>query len=61
MSKEVTNYKILRDKTETGLQQKVNVQLRQGWVPTGGICAAAFGMSPVGGNSFLQAMVKYKK
>ena len=28
-------------------------------VPMGGICAAAFGMSPIGGNQYCQALVKY--
>tara|TARA_B100000787_G_scaffold42669_1_gene30345 strand:+ start:1183 stop:1359 length:177 start_codon:yes stop_codon:yes gene_type:complete len=57
---EITNYQVLREKTESILQMKVNRLIRQGWSPLGGVSAAAFGISPVGGNSFLQAMVKYK-
>jgi hypothetical protein len=56
----VSEYQVIREKTEIVLQQKVNRLIRQGWEPIGGISAAAFGVSPVGGNSFLQAMVKYK-
>ena len=56
----VSEYKVIREKTEILLAQKVNRAIRQGWVPIGGISAAAFGISPVGGNSFIQALVKYK-
>jgi hypothetical protein len=49
-----------REKTEIALQQKVNRAIRQGWEPIGGISAAAFEVSPVGGNSFIQVLVKYK-
>ena len=56
----VSEYQVIREKTEIVLQQKVNRLIRQDWVPLGGISAAAFGISPVGGNSFVQAMVKYK-
>tara|TARA_Y100000746_G_C15182275_1_gene317833 strand:- start:408 stop:584 length:177 start_codon:yes stop_codon:yes gene_type:complete len=56
----VSEYKVIREKTEILLAQKVNRAIRQGWEPIGGISAAAFGISPVGGNSFIQALVKYK-
>ena len=45
---------------ELGTHKDRNRLIRQDWVPVGGISAAAFGISPVGGNSFVQAMVKYK-
>jgi hypothetical protein len=56
----VSEYQVIREKTEILLAQKVNRAIRQGWEPIGGISAAAFGISPVGGNSFIQALVKYK-
>ena len=61
MDKEIASYKIVRNKSEIALQQEVNRMIRQGWVPVGGISAVAFGTSPVGGNSFVQAMIKYKE
>lgn len=53
------DYRILSDKTQAGLQQKVNIDIKRGYVPFGGVSAAAFGISPVGGNQYLQAMIKY--
>lgn len=59
--KEISDYKIERAKTEYELQQNVKRAIKLGWQPFGGVGAAAFGISPVGGNSFMQALVKYKK
>lgn len=59
--KEISSYRIERAKTEFELQQKVERAIKLGWQPFGGVGAAAFGVSPVGGNSFMQALVKYKK
>ena len=58
--KKILDYKIERAKTEIELEQKVNRALRSGWEPIGGIATASFGASPIGGNSFIQALVKYK-
>tara|TARA_Y100001935_G_C17288864_1_gene502050 strand:+ start:191 stop:745 length:555 start_codon:yes stop_codon:yes gene_type:complete len=56
----IVDYKALRDKTLSGLEVKVKAEMRKGWVPYGGVAAAAFGISPTGGNSFIQAVVKIK-
>lgn len=52
-------YKILSGKTQAVLDVEVNNYIKNGWEPLGGISAAAFGISPVGGNQYIQAMVKY--
>ena len=57
----IFDYKILDDKTISGLSVKVRESMKLRWQPFGGVSAAAFGMSPVGGNKYIQAMVKYKK
>ena len=56
----IVDYQALRDKTLSGLEAKVKAEMRKGWVPYGGVAAAAFGISPTGGNSFIQAVVKIK-
>jgi hypothetical protein len=56
----IVDYRALRDKTISGLEAKVKAEMRKGWVPYGGVGAAAFGISPTGGNSFIQAVVKIK-
>ena len=56
----IVDYQTVRDKTLSGLEAKVKAEMRKGWVPYGGVAAAAFGMSPTGGNSFIQAVVKIK-
>lgn len=33
--------------------------IKNGWHPLGGVSAAAFGISPVAGNQYIQAVVKY--
>ena len=57
---QIDRYVVVNGKTRQDLENKVHKHLRQGWVPLGGVAAAAFGMSPMGGNSYVQAMVKYK-
>ena len=56
----VIDYQVVRDKTLSGLEAKVKAEMRRGWIPYGGVGSAAFGMSPLGGNSFMQAVVKIK-
>ncbi len=53
-----SDYIILSDKLEGALTSQVCKFMKMGYVPLGGISAAAFGASPVGGNRFVQAMVK---
>lgn len=53
------SYTIVSGKTQAVVIEEVVNRLRYGWVPLGGISAAAFGISPVGGNQYIQAMVKY--
>jgi hypothetical protein len=55
----IADYMILSAKTQAALAQDVRKWIGVGWTPFGGVSAAAFGMSPVGGNQYLQAMVKY--
>ena len=55
----ISSYRVVHEKTAAGVQMEVNELIKQGYVPFGGIGAAAFGMSPVGGNSFVQAMVSF--
>lgn len=52
-------YEILSSKTQVDLRMQVNNKMQEGWVPFGGVSAAAFGVSPVAGNQYIQAMVKY--
>jgi hypothetical protein len=52
-------YEILSGKTQAVLNAAVHNKIQQGWIPLGGVSAAAFGISPVGGNQYIQAMVKY--
>ncbi len=54
------NYRIVAGKTRSVLESDVNSMMTIGWQPLGGVSAAAFGISPVGGNQYIQAMVKYK-
>ena len=58
---QIVAYKVLSGKARQELTNKVSDHLKKGWVPLGGVAAAAFGMSPVGGNSYAQAMVRYKE
>ena len=52
-------YEVLSHKTQAGLNVEVQNRINNGWIPLGGASAAAFGMSPVGGNQYIQAVVKY--
>lgn len=57
--RQIREYRILSDKSEEGLSSRVSTLLEDGWEPFGGVSFAALGMSPVGGNRFIQAIVKY--
>jgi hypothetical protein len=59
--RKIKEYTILSGKTQGELSQNVRKYLEMGYQPLGGISAAAFGISPVGGNQYIQAMVKYSK
>ena len=61
-SQHIVDYKILRKKHEYTLQDEVKAEMKNGWVPFGGVSFAGGGMSPIEGtgNSFIQAMVKYE-
>ena len=52
-------YIILSGKTQAYLSSEVAKYMKQGWQPYGGVSAAAFGVSPVAGNQYIQAMVQY--
>lgn len=52
-------YIIIDGKGIAYLEQEVKKAMELGWQPLGGVSAAAFGMSPVGGNKYIQAMVMY--
>lgn len=56
----VDDYMIVSHKTQAGLTQEVQKWLKMKWQPFGAPGAAAFGISPVGGNQYFQAIVKYK-
>ena len=58
--RQITDYKVVSGKTIAAVQQDVRKFISLGWQPMGGICAAAFGMSPVGGNQYCQALVRYQ-
>lgn len=53
------HYMIVSSKTQAHLQQEVNKYIKKGWQPYGGVGAAAFGISPVAGNQYIQAMVLF--
>ncbi len=54
----ITDNKIFTAKFESQLVFQVNEAIKEGWLPYGGVAFMATGMSVVGGNSFIQAMVK---
>jgi hypothetical protein len=58
--KVVDDYMILSHKTQAGLTMEVQKWIKMRWQPFGAPGAAAFGISPVGGNQYFQAVVKYK-
>ncbi|MCS3902204.1 hypothetical protein J2T55_000196 [Methylohalomonas lacus] len=59
-SMKIKDYVIKSSKTQAGLCEEVMNAMKFGWVPLGGVSSAAFGMSPVAGNQYIQAMVKYE-
>ena len=58
-TKTIIAYEILSAKTQSNLANAVAMKMKSGWQPLGGVSAAAFGMAPVGGNQYIQAMVLY--
>ena len=56
----ITDYKVIREKNLSNMESKVQRAIKQGWSPIGGVAGIAFGMSTHGGNSFAQALVKFK-
>ena len=61
-TRSVLRYKVIRKKYINELEDNVRDSIRAGWTPLGGVSFVSGGISPVGdfGNSFIQAMVKYK-
>jgi len=57
----IRDYTVIREKFESELIKSVREAMKIGWIPYGGVSYAAAGMSPTGGNSFIQAMVKFHK
>ena len=57
--KKPKEYVILSGKGQAELMQEVRKHIELGWQPFGGASAAALGVSPIGGNQYIQAMVKY--
>jgi hypothetical protein len=57
---EIDDYTVVKGKTSAELVQNVKEKMRSGWQPFGADGAAAFGISPVGGNQYIQSMVKYR-
>lgn len=53
------DYMIISGKTQAYVEQEVKRYMKFGWQPFGGVSAAAFGISPIAGNQYIQAMVKY--
>ena len=43
------------------LQEQVRQKIKDGYQPLGGVSSAAFGISPVGRNKYIQAVVRYKE
>ena len=60
VNREIIDYALVSGKTTAAVQEEVKKWISWGWQPMGGICAAAFGISPVGGNQYCQALVKYQ-
>ncbi|MDC0887200.1 DUF1737 domain-containing protein [Altererythrobacter sp.] len=54
-----TAYDIESAKTQAALSARVNERMARGWVPIGGVSAAAFGISPTGGNQYIQAIARF--
>jgi len=62
MPNKIIEYVVIRKKFEGELIKEVNQHIEMGWTPIGGVAYAAAGMTPLGdtGNTFIQALVKYK-
>ncbi|MDG2460428.1 MAG: hypothetical protein P8M73_06070 [Luminiphilus sp.] len=56
----ICDYTVVAAKTQAVLIQGVKAAMADGWIPFGGVSAAAFGVSPVAGNQYIQALVKYR-
>jgi vacuolar-type H+-ATPase subunit I/STV1 len=56
----IVKYTIVREKVASNLAVEVNKLIKEGWSPIGGVTGVAFGMSTHGGNSFAQALAKFK-
>ena len=56
----IIDYKVIREKNLSNMQYGVQKAIKQGWSPIGGVAGIAFGMSTHGGNSFAQALVRFK-
>lgn len=56
----IYDYMVASAKTQNILVYEVNMAMKDGWVPFGGVSAAAFGVSPIAGNQYIQALVKYR-
>ena len=59
-SREITDYIVVKGKSSAEVEKNVNKKMREGWHLYGSVGAAAFGMSPTGGNQYIQAMVKFR-
>lgn len=57
---QISGYKLAGAKTKAELQQIVNAHIKDRWFPWGGAGFAALGMSPMGGNQYFQALVKFR-
>jgi len=58
--KRIYAYTVVGGKSKNELINEVSKYMSDGWIPYGGVSAAAFGMSPVGGNQYIQALVRFR-
>ena len=56
----ISRYTVVREKRHDHLVSSVEKMMKKGWHPIGGVTGVAFGMSATGGNSFAQAMARFK-
>jgi len=56
----VSGYMVVSEKLIYDISEKVNRKIAEGWEPLGGIGFAALGASPIGGNAYIQSMIKYR-
>ena len=54
------NFIETKEHSKNELINEVSKYMSDGWIPYGGVSAAAFGMSPVGGNQYIQALVRFR-